>query len=275
MPDALLQAINLQTCTKLTLQLAHQALLCCLAKSLCPGLTRGPRAACASFTQPAHSRSASAGHIDGDPACMTLTQLNSLARHALSCSQPVCHHALAPRRPWASCSLKHWHQHAASTAVQKATAQHMHWPRHQPCQAASRCQRAVTTAAAVAEAAPLAETQTEAAPAPSFQAFLDWKALRADLQQHRDNVRHRNSSADPDRALALYDSWRQLEDEASRLRSDRNSNAKAMKASSLACSHASLPHYACWDALAAGGPHNGNGICNLQLPCAPHTCRGQ
>ena len=91
--------------------------------------------------------------------------------------------------------------------------------------------------------------------APSFQAFLDWKSLRADLEQHRANVRNRNSSADPDKALELYDHWRQLEDDAGRLRSDRNSNAKAMKVSSMcACIAARHISICCtmWSADHAG-----------------------
>ena len=69
---------------------------------------------------------------------------------------------------------------------------------------------------------------------PSFQAFLDWKSIRSDLQKHKDNVAARNSSADPEKAVALYDSWRQLDDETNRVRNERNLNAKSMKVGPLA-----------------------------------------
>ena len=79
-------------------------------------------------------------------------------------------------------------------------------------------------------------------PAPSFQAFLDWKSLRSDLQKHKENVAARNSSADPEQALALYDSWRQLDEETNSVRNERNLNAKSMKVGLLARSALSSSH---------------------------------
>ncbi|KAK9809278.1 hypothetical protein WJX73_000344 [Symbiochloris irregularis] len=62
-----------------------------------------------------------------------------------------------------------------------------------------------------------------------FKASIDFRAIRENLETIRQNVRDRNSSADPDQVCNLYDEWRQLEDEAGRLRSERNQNSKAMK----------------------------------------------
>lgn len=64
---------------------------------------------------------------------------------------------------------------------------------------------------------------------PGFRASIDFRAIRDDIETVRQNVRDRNSPADPDRVCQLYDEWRQLEDENGRLRSERNQNSKAMK----------------------------------------------
>ena len=42
-------------------------------------------------------------------------------------------------------------------------------------------------------------------------------------------MRNRNSEADADKVCKLYDQFREAQDQAERLRADRNSNAKAMK----------------------------------------------
>jgi hypothetical protein len=65
--------------------------------------------------------------------------------------------------------------------------------------------------------------------APPFKAYLDWKFIKANVEKFKENVAQRNSSADPDLVVELYDKWRGLQDEAETLRSQRNENAKAMK----------------------------------------------
>ena len=74
----------------------------------------------------------------------------------------------------------------------------------------------------------VSRTSTAAAQ-PGFKASLDFRAVRDNIEAIRQNVRDRNSSADPDRVCQLYDEWRQLEDESGRLRNERNQNSKAMK----------------------------------------------
>lgn len=68
-----------------------------------------------------------------------------------------------------------------------------------------------------------------ATPAPAFKASLDFRFIRDNLDAVRQNVKERNSSADPDRVVRLYEEWRLLEDESGRLRSERNQNSKSMK----------------------------------------------
>lgn len=62
-----------------------------------------------------------------------------------------------------------------------------------------------------------------------LQAHIDWKALRENLEAVRANVANRNSRADPDKVLQIYDRWREALNEAEGLRTERNANAKAMK----------------------------------------------
>lgn len=62
-----------------------------------------------------------------------------------------------------------------------------------------------------------------------LQAFLDWKSIRNNVEEVKINVKNRNSDADPDKVVRLYDEFREAQNEAERLRSDRNANAKAMK----------------------------------------------
>lgn len=66
------------------------------------------------------------------------------------------------------------------------------------------------------------------------QAHIDWRAIRDNLEAVKANVGMRNSRADPDRVVELYEKWRGAENDAEQLRSDRNANAKAMKVDSLA-----------------------------------------
>jgi Seryl-tRNA synthetase N-terminal domain len=64
---------------------------------------------------------------------------------------------------------------------------------------------------------------------PTFKAHIDWKFIASNLDEVKKNVAQRNSSADPELVVELYDRWRLLQDEVETLRSQRNENAKAMK----------------------------------------------
>lgn len=64
---------------------------------------------------------------------------------------------------------------------------------------------------------------------PAFRAFLDFKALKADLDKHTQNCKNRNSAADPQKVASLYDQYCEATQRVDRTREDRNSNAKAMK----------------------------------------------
>lgn len=90
---------------------------------------------------------------------------------------------------------------------------------------------AVTASAAVVDrsvdsvAATLIDTQQK----PSFRAFLDFKALKADLDKHVQNCENRSSNADPARVIGLYDQFCEAQQQLDSVREERNSNAKAMK----------------------------------------------
>lgn len=62
-----------------------------------------------------------------------------------------------------------------------------------------------------------------------LQAYIDWKSIRENVDYIKANVANRNSKADPDRVVDLYDRWRHLQTQAEDLRTERNANAKAMK----------------------------------------------
>ena len=64
---------------------------------------------------------------------------------------------------------------------------------------------------------------------PSFRAHIDFQALKANLPRHIQNVKDRNSSANPQKVVQLYDQWVHLLGEVERLRAERNANAKSMK----------------------------------------------
>ena len=76
-----------------------------------------------------------------------------------------------------------------------------------------------------AEKSPVALQQNKSA----FRAFLDFKALKADLDKHVQNCKNRNSNADPERVATLYDQYCEAQQRVDKAREDRNSNAKAMK----------------------------------------------
>ena len=64
---------------------------------------------------------------------------------------------------------------------------------------------------------------------PSFRAFLDFKALKADLDKHVQNCKNRNSNANPAKVVDLYDEYCEAQQKVDSVREERNSNAKAMK----------------------------------------------
>ena len=61
------------------------------------------------------------------------------------------------------------------------------------------------------------------------QAYLDWKAIRDNLEEVKLGVKSRNSEADPDKVCRLYDEFREAQDKVEQLRADRNANASSMK----------------------------------------------
>ena len=63
----------------------------------------------------------------------------------------------------------------------------------------------------------------------AFRAFLDFKALKADLDKHVQNCKNRNSPADPQKVAQLYDQYCEAQQRVDKVREDRNGNAKAMK----------------------------------------------
>ena len=64
---------------------------------------------------------------------------------------------------------------------------------------------------------------------PAFRAFLDFKALKADLDKHVQNCKNRKSTADPTKVASLYDQYCEATQRVDRAREDRNTTAKAMK----------------------------------------------
>jgi len=63
----------------------------------------------------------------------------------------------------------------------------------------------------------------------TFKAHLDFRFVKTNLELLRENVKNRNSPADPDVVVELYDKWVKVLEELERVRADRNANAKAMK----------------------------------------------
>ena len=98
---------------------------------------------------------------------------------------------------------------------------------------ASRCKRSLHAASTAAVEEVTATTQSPSLidHKPSFRAFLDFKALKADLDKHVANCRDRNSNANPRKIASLYDQFCEAQQQVESIREDRNANAKAMKAS--------------------------------------------
>jgi seryl-tRNA synthetase len=61
----------------------------------------------------------------------------------------------------------------------------------------------------------------------TYRAHIDFRFLKSNLDMVRQNVRKRNSSADVDAVVGLYDEWVALLERLDRLRAERNANAKA------------------------------------------------
>ena len=62
-----------------------------------------------------------------------------------------------------------------------------------------------------------------------YRAHIDFRFIKSNLDMVRHNARMRNSGADADAVVRLYDAWVELLEETERLRAQRNANAKAMK----------------------------------------------
>lgn len=119
---------------------------------------------------------------------------------------------------------------------------------------ASRCKRSLhaTSTAAVDEVTATTQSPTVTDHKPSFRAFLDFKALKADLDKHVANCRDRNSNANPRKVASLYDQFCEAQQQVERIREDRNANAKAMKASH-AKRYRVLAHCSCWRPVRMSG----------------------
>jgi hypothetical protein len=63
----------------------------------------------------------------------------------------------------------------------------------------------------------------------SFKASIDFKFLKDNIDLVVQNAKNRNSSADPQFAVQLYDQYIQIKQEADHLRAERNENSNAMK----------------------------------------------
>lgn len=122
-----------------------------------------------------------------------------------------------------------------SRKLNRSAAVTLRYSRHvqtdQPTTQCCKRHLRVSCAAAVAEQeAHVAHTFPAAGQhKPAFRAFLDFKALRADLDKHVQNCKNRNSSADPAKVASLYDQYCEATQRVDKLREDRNSNAKSMK----------------------------------------------
>ena len=105
---------------------------------------------------------------------------------------------------------------------------------------ASRCKRSLRAlfTATVDEVTATTQNSIVTDHKPSFRAFLDFKALKADLDKHVANCRDRNSNASPRKVASLYDQFCEAQQQVEKIREARNANAKAMKASHAKSYHA-------------------------------------
>eukprot|EP00891_Asterochloris_glomerata_P009215 jgi/Astpho2/9215/e_gw1.00138.12.1_t len=73
-----------------------------------------------------------------------------------------------------------------------------------------------------------AQAEQQARP-PSYRAYIDFRALKADLDRHVRNCSDRNSAGDPKAVAQLYDEWLAAQSKVEQLREERNANAQSMK----------------------------------------------
>lgn len=92
------------------------------------------------------------------------------------------------------------------------------------CMAQSSAGPAWFTAAGAAGA----QAEQQARP-PSYRAYIDFRALKADLDRHVRNCSDRNSAGDPKAVAQLYDEWLAAQSKVEQLREERNANAQSMK----------------------------------------------
>ena len=92
------------------------------------------------------------------------------------------------------------------------------------CKAQSSAGQACFTAAGAAGG----QGYQQARP-PSYRAYIDFRALKADLDRHVQNCSDRNSAGDPKAVAQLYDEWLAAQSKVEQLREERNANAQSMK----------------------------------------------
>ena len=91
-------------------------------------------------------------------------------------------------------------------------------------QGSNLCQQRLFTVAGAAGGQ--ADQQTRP---PSYRAYIDFRALKADLDRHVQNCSDRNSAGDPKAVAQLYDEWLAAQSKVEQLREERNANAQSMK----------------------------------------------
>ena len=97
------------------------------------------------------------------------------------------------------------------------------------CRKRHFCAAAASAAVADHPADAVTATVVDRQHRPSFRAFLDFKALKTDLDKHVQNCKNRHSNADPAKVVGLYDQFCEVQQQVDSVREERNSNAKAMK----------------------------------------------
>ena len=105
-------------------------------------------------------------------------------------------------------------------------------PARAPC-AARRTACSAGSSVTLETDAPAAASTSGAAEDLQFRAHIDWRFVRDNLERVRGNCAARNSTADPDAVVRLYERWRGLDEAAEDLRAARNANAKAAKVQDL------------------------------------------
>lgn len=101
-------------------------------------------------------------------------------------------------------------------------------PARPPC-AARRAACSAAASVTLNVDGPAAASTSGTAEDLQFRAHIDWRFVRDNPERVRNNCRARNSAADPDAVVRLYERWRGLDEAAEDLRAARNANAKAAK----------------------------------------------